>query len=95
MHEPEEMYTVYNVTSLDDLTFCRARRRHDTGETVTRDCTHFPWMVFGRKTAGYIDQGHCLLDGFEHERKFPVATTARIQPVGVHRTNTRGQEAPP
>ena len=24
-----------------------------------------------------IHQGHCLLDGFQHEQKFPVVTTVR------------------
>ena len=60
-HEPEEMYTVYHVTSLDDLAFHRAREDSVAGETVTRDCAHFPWKVFGRKT---IDQESCLLDWF-------------------------------
>ena len=34
MHEPEEMYTVYYVMSLDDLAL-RRRGLRDTGETVT------------------------------------------------------------
>ena len=50
-HEPEEMFTVYHVTSQDDLALRWARGRRDTGETVTCDCTRFPWKVFGRKTA--------------------------------------------
>ena len=31
-HEPEEMYTIYNVTSLDDLALCRAREDSATQE---------------------------------------------------------------
>ena len=56
------------MMSLDDLAFRKAREDGAAGETVTHDCTRFL----------SIDQGHCLLDGFQRERKFPVVTTVRM-----------------
>ena len=40
-HEPEKMYTVYHVTSLNDLALSRATEDGVEGETVTCDCTRF------------------------------------------------------
>ena len=85
------MYTVYHVMSLDDLALCRAEK------TARHERDSHPWLYalplegLWQKDSS-IDQGRCLLDGFQRERKFPAVTDCEKttkQLVGGHRRNKR------
>ena len=75
-HEPEEMYTVYNVTSLDDLALRRAR---EDGATQERQSPVTVRVSPERSLAErQFDRPRALSSRWvQRERKFPVATTVR------------------
>ena len=76
VNAPEEMYTVYHVTSLNDLALRRTEETAQHGRDSHRWLYALPLEGLWQKDSS-IDQGRCLLDGFQREQKFPAVTTAR------------------
>ena len=94
-HEPEEMYTVYHVTSPDDLAFDRAR---EDGATQERQSPVTVRASPGRSLAErQLDRPRPFSSRW-------VSVPAKVSSsdyceetmkllLGAHRTSTRGQEA--